>query len=308
MNAIASETTFQSWLRNYSQVLQLSFESSAPIDHRPTKGRSRELQILDTLKELLPTRFSVERSLVIVDSAGLQSPAFDGALVDRASWPRLFSDPGPPVVMIESVVAAFEVKSHLDKAALQDIFSKAKALRAMKHNTEEDASGRPFVTGFSYQCTNLNLSFFDFAATFVSRCELSPSLVCALNAGLFGLADSVGGRTVPVAEPSPRALPVLYRAREDSLLVYLCFLSEWAGMEPSASRQLRRYSERLFSGMECFSFDRDFLHRVGADAGDRQKARRCFMYRPLVDIGELYCEARAALGLLPSGDNGPARR
>jgi hypothetical protein len=304
MNPIAQETTVQSWFRNYSRRLKLSFESSALVEHSTTKGSSRELQILDALEELLPTRFCVERGLVIVDSGGAQAPSFDGALVDRASWPSLFAGPGVRVAMIESVLAALEVKSRLDSDDLKDILEKAAKLRAMRRKSDGNASGPPFVMGFAYECANLNLSFFDFAVGFVSARELSPSLVCALNVGLCGLGKPIGGRTVPVPEPSAGSVPVLYRAGEDSLLVYLYFLSEWAGMEPNAARQFRLYSEELFSRMECFSFDSDFLQLLGAREECREQARQSFVGRPSQDIEELYRQARKDLGLPPSANHG----
>jgi hypothetical protein len=300
MNAATRPTAVQQWLRNYSKLLQVSFESSAEIQHCVRKGESREWQILDTLEELLPTRFSVERRVVILDSTDRQSPAFDGALVDRGSWPRVFTDGVTSAVMIESVLAALEVKSRLDSTDLEDILKKAAALRRMRRNTDDEPSGQPFVTGFAYGCDNLNLSFFDFAAAFVVARELSPSLVCVLDLGLFGLAESVGGRVVPVADPSARAFPILYVAGEDSLLVYLYFLSEWAGMETRASHQFRRYSESLFSGMTCFRFDADFLERIDLDEVLRKRARQSFLRKPNADVAVLYANARKALRLPPS--------
>src|SRR5438105_2732977 len=115
-------TNTQEWLRDHARLLETSFEASGRFDHAVTKGANREHQVLTTLRALLPERARVEPNVVIVDSADAQSPKFDGALVDRFLWPRIFADDDVAVVMIESVLAAIETKSHLDAAELSDIF------------------------------------------------------------------------------------------------------------------------------------------------------------------------------------------
>src|SRR4051812_4597432 len=92
----------QQWLRHYSENLASSYRSSALIEHRVTKGESRETQILDVLSVLLPKRTAVEANVVIVDSRDVESPKFDGVLLDRLFWPRLLEQDDTAVVMIES--------------------------------------------------------------------------------------------------------------------------------------------------------------------------------------------------------------
>jgi len=147
LNSSDTPTNIQGWLRDHSELLALSFRSSGRIQHAVTKGESREHQILDTLSKLLPTRASVESNVVIIDATDVQSPKFDGALVDRTLWPRLFADGNTTGVMIESVLAAIEVKSSLDKTELDDVFSKSAKLRAMR-----SGRNRALVTGFAYEC------------------------------------------------------------------------------------------------------------------------------------------------------------
>ncbi|PYT03978.1 MAG: hypothetical protein DMF60_16705, partial [Acidobacteria bacterium] len=153
MTQTDARTNVQGWMRDHSNLLAVSFRSSGRIKHNVTKGESREHQILDTLSNLLPARTSVESNVVIVDAADAQSPKFDGALVDRTFWPRIFADNSTSVVMLDSVLAAIEVKSSLNKSELKDIFSKSSALRRMLalHRV-------PLVTAFAYECANANLS------------------------------------------------------------------------------------------------------------------------------------------------------
>jgi hypothetical protein len=240
---------------------------------------------------------TVEPKVIIVDAVDVQSPKFDGALIDHTLWPRVFTVDGTPVALVESVLAAIEVKSSLDKSELEDIFKKSKLLRSMNCHVSNSAVRYPLVTAFAYGCSNLNLSFFDFATLFMGASEYSPSLVCILNQGLFGLANVAPGKATPVDEPCPSALPVLYRTQKDTLLVYLYFLSRWGGMEASAAQVFRRYSGSLFSSMKCFYFDMDFLRMIASSETIRNATRKRFLRRASSNIQNLYIEARRALGL-----------
>jgi uncharacterized protein DUF6602 len=285
-------TNLQGWMRDHSDLLAVSFKSSGRIKHNVTKGESREHQILDTLSNLLPTRTSVESKVVIVDAADAQSPQFDGALVDRILWPRLFAYDNTTGVMLDSVFAAIEVKSSLDKSEMMDIFSKAAALRKMLA-----LHRRPLVTAFAYECANPNLSFFDFSTSFLQSPDHSPSLVCVLNQSVFGLARFDTGEFLPVDEPRPDAIPVLFITRQDTLLMYLYFLSRWATSGTRTADLFMRYSTNLFSSIASFHFDADFLGAMATDPTALALARRCFERKPNVDIDQLYAEARNKIGL-----------
>lgn len=288
-------TSAQEWLRDHSKLLSVSFNASGRIQHAVTKGESREYQILDTLSKLLPTRVSVETNVVIVNSSGAQSPKFDGALINRTFWPRIFAS-DYTAVMVESVLAGIEVKSSLDKAELEDIFGKSSALRALR-NTSDLTQNHPFVTAFAYDCANINLSFFDFVTSFIDSPDYSPSMICILNRSLFGLADTRGGKIIPIDEPIPNSIPVLYQPGEDTLLVYIYFLSRWITADTGTAELFRQYSDNLFSRMTSFSFDIDFLDVIAKDIKARFTARECFLRKASIPIEELYTIARKALGL-----------
>jgi hypothetical protein len=198
--------------------------------------------------------------------------------------------------MVESVLAGIEVKSSLDKAELEDIFGKSSTLRAMR-NTSGLTQNHPFITAFAYDCANINLSFFDFAASFFNSPDYSPSMICILNKSLFGLADTRGGKIIPVDEPIPNSIPVLYQSGEDTLLVYIYFLSRWITADTGQAELFRQYSDNLFSRMTSFNFDIDFLKMLAKDMKSRLIARDCFLRKASVPIEELYTIARKALGL-----------
>jgi hypothetical protein len=285
-------TNTQKWLREHSFKLESSFRSSGLIQHKPTKGVNRESQVLHTLSGLLPKKLSIIENVVICDSTDAQSQKFDGALIDFSLWPRLFADEDTTCAMLESIRAAIEVKSSLNKKELDDIFSKSASLRQMS-----SAGSIPYVTAFSYECPNSNLSFFDFSTLFISSPELSPSLVCILNKHLFCLARFEAGIASPTDEPSRDVMPVLFSPYKDTLLVYLYFLSRWVTSETDGVNYFKSYSDNVFKYMECFHFDRDFLDVIQSDKRKLLKARKCFQRKAESDITSLYAEARSQLGL-----------
>lgn len=292
MSQTEDRTNLQGWMRDHSDLLSVSFRSSGRIEHNVTKGESREHQILDTLSKLLPSRTAVESNVVIVDAADAQSPKFDGALVDRIFWPRIFAGNNTTVVMLDSVLAAIEVKSSLNRSEINDIFAKSTALRTMLALNK-----KPLVTAFAYECANTNLSFFDFSTSFSYSPDHSPSLICILNQSIFGLAQVDTGALLPVDEPHPDAVPVLFTTRADTLLMYLYFLSRWATSGTGVAELFMRYSADLFSQLTSFHFDADFLSAVATDTSALAVARRCFERKRDADIEQLYAHARTNIGL-----------
>lgn len=287
----------QQWFRNYAENLMTSYKSIALIEHKVTKGESREHQILDTLEKLLPTRVSVKHDVVIMDSQDTQSPKFDGVLLDRSLWPLLFQDSNTVVAMLESVLAAVEVKSSLGTSELKDIFSKAQKLRDMKSMSAVAFISSPLVTAFAYECPNIKLAFFDFAVHSQKCPDSTSSLICILNQALFGLARKDGTTLLPVDQPKAGHIPVMFQTQEDTLLIYIYFLSRWATIGSKTVDTLTKYSEAVFSSLVAFHFDTDFLCSVVSESSALNKARTCFEGEPGKSIKEAYAIARGRIGL-----------
>lgn len=289
-------TKAQEWFRTYSALLAASFCGSARIAHNVTKGESREYQVLDTLRDVLPERVSVERGVVIVDASGAESKKFDGVLLDRTSWPRLFQR-GPAIVaMIESVVAVIEVKSSLNRTELRDILGKARALRTLRCANSVPIRPPP-VVAFAYECPNANLSFFDFAAAFHADPSHAPSVVCVLDRCLFTLARSDGEVLRAEEVPAAHHVPVLLKADGDTLLILVYILSRWASTGTDAADIFLTYSLPLFRGLTAFHFDEDFLDAISSGGDSLTRARQCFTRKPSANINHLYLLARDRLGL-----------
>jgi len=183
------------------------------------------------------------------------------------------------------------------KAYYRVDFRKAERLRRMRCVREISGGGRPLVTGFAYDCANTNLTFFDFVKASQHAGEYSPTLLCVLGKCLFGFIERESNDNVAVNEPHSAAIPVMYTTGEDSLLVYMHFLSRWAGMSTESSRQLTRYGRPLFSTLNTFLFHNDFLEILNNDQAGSAVARRCFQGRAGEEMESVYVEARGRLGL-----------
>jgi hypothetical protein len=285
-------STTQSWLREYSVGLESSFRVSAQIAHTTTKADDRENQILSFLKGVLPSRVVLEPKIVIVDSANSQCRSFDVSLVDHFQFPRLLGD--PIAVMVESVVCAIEIKSALDDADLTDIFEKSTSLRSLSFESTPGLI-RAVAAGFSYSCANMNLRFFDFSWKTGEFGTNSPSGICVLNKGYFGLAN-VGGLS-PEDVPTNNSIPIYYRVAEDALLVFVYFLAKWVTTGSSAAATYYKYSEPFFKQIKPFKFDNDFLAQIRNDPSARAIARKEFEGKAGLDVEACYANARKSLGI-----------
>jgi len=293
---VSSPTKTQEWFRNYAKNLMTSFDSAARIEHKVTKGESRERQIFGILDNLLPTLLSLRQDVVIEDSQDAESPKFDGVLFDRKFWPLLFQDSNTAVAMVESVYAAFEIKSSLGTRELQDIFSKAQKLRTMKC-VGRSLTSPPLVTAFAYQCPNSKLAFFDFAIHSQKFPNFTPSLICILNQALFYLARKDGTTLLPIEQPSAGHTPVILQTQEDTLLIYIYLLSRWATAGTNSVDVFMKYSNKVFSSLKGFYFDADFLDSVTSDQSALNKARKCFKGNSNKNIKDAYVIARGQIGL-----------
>jgi hypothetical protein len=118
-----------------------------------------------------------------------------------------------------------------------------------------------------------------------------------LNKHLFALARIVDKKLVLDDEPNASSIPVLYTANEDTLLVYLNFLSQWVTAGTNAAGAFMRYSQGVFSRLSGFHFEPDFLLAVNSSDDHRLVSRKHFERRANEDIEDLYAAARTAIGL-----------
>ena len=155
-------TQSQKWVREYSDRLFSSFQSSAGVTHHVSKGDMREYQIYDTLTKLLPTSCELAKRAIVMGPDSKQSKSFDGAFIERRDWPILYIESGPPVVMVESVRLLTEVKSKLTKREIEDISHKIRSVHDLNR-------GEPPVAVFAYESDNVALNYVDTPIAFANE-------------------------------------------------------------------------------------------------------------------------------------------
>lgn len=153
------------------------------------------------------------------------------------------------------------------------------------------------VTAFAYECENTNLAFFDFVSLYLASSDYSPSLICVLNKNLFGFAMEIGTHLVPHDQPNQFALPVMYETGEDSLLVYVHYLSQWISSNTDVSFAYYQYTSALFDSLAVFHFDADFISLISSDVSLKEDARNSFLRTGEKPMSEVYNLARSSIGL-----------
>jgi hypothetical protein len=253
-----SVTKAQKWLRDYSKLLEISYSMSSEIEHKVTSGDIREYQVLDTLEILLPRNFPLVRSVVIIDSNDTESIKFDGAIVDVYNWPRLYAPGNLIVTPIESVKLVFEIKSNLGKTEMDKIYKEAENINSL---SKTNLLSAPKVFGFNYKCANHKLAYYDFAESFLKTPRHTPSVICALNLGLFCFLNKHNNISFDVNE---ERTPAFVAAGDDSLLVFNYLLTEYLSEEKIAS-SIRKYSKHILNNLDFFSFEKSFLDKMVKD-------------------------------------------
>jgi len=259
-------TKAQQWARNLSKNLENSYDSSALIEHKVTSGNSRETQVLDILQIMLPQYFSLKKNVVIMDSTDTQTIKFDGAFVDIQNWQRLYAEEGMIVSPIESVKMVFEIKSDLGKSELDKIFEEAKNINS---TIKIGAYENPKVIGFSYKCANPKLSYFDFVNNFLASSYNSPYAICILNVGMLCFIDK---EEKIVSAINEQAKAVFISAKEDSLLLFMYFLTELLSHEQIATT-MRQYSKHLYEDLKYFGFEDEFIGKMKSGNSDNLRDR-----------------------------------
>lgn len=288
----------QEWFRTYSQLLLVSFSGSARIKHAAAKGHARESQILDLLRDSLPTRFGLDTNVVICDASGSQSNSFDGAWVDRQEYPR-FALSDTIIYPVEAVKSVIEVKSSLDARALRDIFSKTASLYDLRSNGRLDSYPTP-TYAFAYSSGSSGLSYFDFVAEWIRAPHSSPKALCVLDRFVISMGDLDDRGTMTLGPNRVFSVPHLFSSAEDSLLLFVYIICGWLTTSKAASDALNSYGSEFFSRSRGFHFEPDFLTEIQNDTEALGKARECFVGSEFDSLEERYQTARGVLGLRTS--------
>lgn len=102
--------------------LRSMFSITKSIHHNGEKGSLREAFLVNLIQIFLPFNYGIGSGIVI-DRSGKQSVQADIIIYDKRAMPPLLESSGRGVYLIDSVVRVIEVKSTINKCAL-DQFAK----------------------------------------------------------------------------------------------------------------------------------------------------------------------------------------
>ncbi|MCP8317069.1 MAG: hypothetical protein H3Z51_09465, partial [archaeon] len=114
-----------------AQIMKAQFENiTTEIPHLGERGASREEQVRKFLREKLPKRFSISNGEVVATTQEI-SLQQDIIIYDAFYCPLLYSSETSQIFPSESVIAAMEVKSNLNKVELEDCIKKIESVKKL---------------------------------------------------------------------------------------------------------------------------------------------------------------------------------
>ncbi len=118
--------------KSINKKMLLDFnEISSEINHRPSKGKVREIEVINEyLKKYIPGNIGVANG-EIISSDDQVSNETDIIFYEKNSTPFLLQKEGFQVFPIECIYGGIEVKSFLDGTQLKDSFKKINKLKKM---------------------------------------------------------------------------------------------------------------------------------------------------------------------------------
>jgi hypothetical protein len=120
-------------LRMESATKRLEAIKQIVIKHNPSRGAAAENTLRELLREFLPARCEVGTGF-IVSKDGATSQQLDIIVYDQAASSPLYRDGSLVVVSPDMVHLVIEVKSDLDKGAIQDAFKNIKTTKKLNKN------------------------------------------------------------------------------------------------------------------------------------------------------------------------------
>ncbi len=108
-------------------------ESLKDLDHRLTKGELRELFISTILRSFLTSQFDIGTG-IIINQKGAQSNQTDIIIYDNRILPPFIREQQLGVYPAESVLAAIEVKSCLNKSAILNAETSSSTLKKVVYD------------------------------------------------------------------------------------------------------------------------------------------------------------------------------
>lgn len=119
-------------VRNYfktaSANIRNAFNLTSEAHHNKGKGDNREEIVSESLKQVLPNRYSLAHGEVVT-SQNEHSHEMDVAIIDSSHCPSLLLELGHSLIPIETIYGVIEVKSTLTSDELKDAYEKIHHLK-----------------------------------------------------------------------------------------------------------------------------------------------------------------------------------
>lgn len=138
--------SFQEFFRNQSRTMLAEAKKVGIIPHKAARGREREKLLEAFLGPLLPERFAIGHGEIRAAN-GVWSKEGDLIIYDRLSSPKLFVGEESQILPAESVVAVIEVKTTLDKKAIEEATKNIQSARRLEKEGMSTYIG-PGLIGF----------------------------------------------------------------------------------------------------------------------------------------------------------------
>jgi hypothetical protein len=132
-------------MRLLQKEIMARYNVSSTIRHKGEKGKQREDGYAAFLREYLPDRYGVASGEVIPYTGSAPSPQCDVIIYDRMSFPVIGKYSTVQQVPLEAVFAVTEVKSCIDKAAIEDAQAKFDAIRKLPRCRKKSRPRKGFV-------------------------------------------------------------------------------------------------------------------------------------------------------------------
>lgn len=255
-----------------ARKLQDEFRAiSSSLSHQGVKGDLREEALKNTLRELLPVKYSVGKG-IIVDATKVQSRQQDFIIYDGFASPVFLKRESQLVLPVESVYATTEVKSTLNKHELEKAINNATSVKALNKSLFHPPgfvitpSNFIYSTVFAYTC---DVDMMTLKKRFDEMNRLLPfehqlSTVCVLDKGCI---VNVRRDNVDVCEiqPSENTFTVVRRlSTELSLYMYYLMLQFHLSSNIVYPPNLLKYANQDKPFVESpISFDIDSLRDAG---------------------------------------------
>lgn len=151
----------QDYVLSVARHLVAEFTEAGKAGHPVLIGAARETPARAKFVKLLPGNIGVGSGIVI-DSFGGRSKQQDIVLFERDICPVFSINDTPEATFfpIESVLAVGEVKSTLDKATLEDCFSKIASVKTLKRFEEEEThiDGLPPAVSYRHYGSRMGMA------------------------------------------------------------------------------------------------------------------------------------------------------